>query len=63
MKNAILVAMAAEWECRYAVVETSDRVPVDAQGLYIIMDFSIYDAKRAGFGGSCIYHKKENDRL
>ena len=46
MKKPILVIMAAGMGSRYGGLKQID--PVDAQG-HIIMDFSIYDAKAAGF--------------
>ncbi len=46
MKEPILVIMAAGMGSRYGGLKQID--PVDPQG-HIIMDYSIYDAKRAGF--------------
>ena len=46
MKKPVLVVMAAGMGSRYGGLKQID--PVDAQG-HIIMDFSIYDAKAAGF--------------
>ncbi len=46
MKKPVLVIMAAGMGSRYGGLKQID--PVDAEG-HIIMDFSIYDAKRAGF--------------
>ena len=46
MKKPVLVIMAAGMGSRYGGLKQID--PVDAQG-HIIMDFSIYDAKAAGF--------------
>ena len=46
MKKPVLVIMAAGMGSRYGGLKQID--PVDNEG-YIIMDFSIYDAKRAGF--------------
>ena len=46
MKNPILVVMAAGMGSRYGGLKQID--PVDEQG-HIIMDFSIYDAVKAGF--------------
>ena len=43
---------------RYGGLKQID--PVDAQG-HIIMDFSIYDAKRAGFEEVVFIIKKENE--
>ena len=46
MKNPILVIMAAGMGSRYGGLKQID--PVDAEG-HIIIDFSIFDAIRAGF--------------
>ena len=46
MKKPVLVIMAAGMGSRYGGLKQID--PVDQEG-HIIMDFSIYDAKRAGF--------------
>ena len=46
MKKPVLVIMAAGMGSRYGGLKQID--PVDSEG-HIIMDFSIYDAKRAGF--------------
>lgn len=46
MQKPVLVIMAAGMGSRYGGLKQID--PVDADG-HIIMDFSIYDAKRAGF--------------
>lgn len=46
MKKPVLVIMAAGMGSRYGGLKQID--PVDNKG-HIIMDFSIYDAKRAGF--------------
>lgn len=46
MKKPVLVIMAAGMGSRYGGLKQID--PVDDEG-HIIMDFSIYDAKRAGF--------------
>lgn len=45
MKKPVLVIMAAGMGSRYGGLKQID--PVDEQG-HIIMDFSLYDAKRAG---------------
>lgn len=47
MKKPVLVIMAAGMGSRYGGLKQID--PVDQEG-HIIMDFSIFDAKRAGFG-------------
>ena len=45
MKKPVLVIMAAGMGSRYGGLKQID--PVDKEG-HIIMDFSMYDAKRAG---------------
>lgn len=50
MKKPVLVIMAAGMGSRYGGLKQID--PVDEQG-HIIMDFSIFDAKRAGFEKTC----------
>ena len=47
MKKPVLVIMAAGMGSRYGGLKQID--PVDKEG-HIIMDFSLFDAKRAGFG-------------
>lgn len=59
MKKPVLVIMAAGMGSRYGGLKQID--PVDAQG-HIIMDFSIYDAKRAGFEKVVFIIKKENEQ-
>ena len=46
MKKPVLVIMAAGMGSRYGGLKQID--PVDPEG-HIIMDFSLYDAKKAGF--------------
>jgi len=46
MKKPVLVIMAAGMGSRYGGLKQID--PIDAQG-HIIIDFSIYDAIKAGF--------------
>jgi len=46
MDKPVLVIMAAGMGSRYGGLKQID--PVDAEG-HIIVDFSLYDAKRAGF--------------
>ena len=46
MKKPVLVIMAAGMGSRYGGLKQID--PIDKEG-HIIMDFSIYDAVRAGF--------------
>ena len=58
MKKAVLVIMAAGMGSRYGGLKQID--PVDEQG-HIIMDFSIFDAKRAGFEKVVFIIKKENE--
>ncbi len=60
MKKPVLVIMAAGMGSRYGGLKQID--PVDAQG-HIIMDFSIYDAHRAGFDEVIFIIKKENEQL
>ena len=56
MKKPVLVIMAAGMGSRYGGLKQID--PVDEQG-HIIMDFSIFDAKRAGFEKVIFIIKKE----
>ena len=58
MKKPVLVIMAAGMGSRYGGLKKID--PVDEQG-HIIMDFSIFDAKRAGFEKVVFIIKKENE--
>lgn len=58
MKKPVLVIMAAGMGSRYGGLKQID--PVDDQG-HIIMDFSIYDAVRAGFEKVVFIIKKENE--
>lgn len=58
MKKPVLVIMAAGMGSRYGGLKQID--PVDKEG-HIIMDFSIYDAKRAGFEKVVFIIKKENE--
>lgn len=60
MKKPVLVIMAAGMGSRYGGLKQID--PVDAQG-HIIMDFSLFDAKRAGFEKAVFIIKKENEEL
>lgn len=59
MKKPALVIMAAGMGSRYGGLKQID--PVDEQG-HIIMDFSIYDAKRAGFEKVVFIIKEENEK-
>ena len=54
----VLVIMAAGMGSRYGGLKQID--PVDGQG-HIIMDFSVYDAVRAGFEEVIFIIKKENE--
>lgn len=58
MKKPVLVVMAAGMGSRYGGLKQID--PVDKEG-HIIMDFSIYDAVRAGFEKVIFIIKKENE--
>lgn len=58
MKEPVLVVMAAGMGSRYGGLKQID--PVDAEG-HIIMDFSIYDAVKAGFRKVVFIIKKENE--
>lgn len=58
MNKPVLIIMAAGMGSRYGGLKQID--PVDAQG-HIIMDFSIFDAKRAGFEKVIFIIKKENE--
>ena len=60
MKKPVLVIMAAGMGSRYGGLKQID--PVDEQG-HIIMDFSLFDAKRAGFEKVVFVIKKENEQL
>lgn len=58
MKKPALVVMAAGMGSRYGGLKQID--PIDREG-HIIMDFSIYDAVKAGFGKVIFIIKKENE--
>ena len=58
MKKPVLVIMAAGLGSRYGGLKQID--PVDGQG-HIIMDFSLYDAKKAGFEKVIFIIKRENE--
>lgn len=58
MNKPVLVIMAAGMGSRYGGLKQID--PIDEQG-HIIMDFSIYDAKRAGFEKVVFLIKKEDE--
>ncbi|MDO5135399.1 MAG: sugar phosphate nucleotidyltransferase [Eubacteriales bacterium] len=59
MKKPVLVVMAAGMGSRYGGLKQID--PVDPQG-HIIMDFSIYDAVKAGFEKVVFIIKRENEK-
>lgn len=59
MKKPVLVIMAAGMGSRYGGLKQID--PVDPQG-HIIMDFSLFDAKRAGFEKVVFIIKRENEK-
>ena len=58
MKKPVLVVMAAGMGSRYGGLKQID--PIDRDG-HIIMDFSIFDAVRAGFEKVVFIIKKENE--
>ena len=58
MKKPVLVIMAAGMGSRYGGLKQID--PVDGQE-HIIMDFSLYDAKKAGFEKVIFIIKRENE--
>ncbi len=60
MKKPVLVIMAAGMGSRYGGLKQID--PVDEQG-HIIMDFSLFDARRAGFEKVIFIIKKENEQI
>ena len=59
MKKPVLVIMAAGMGSRYGGLKQID--PVDQEG-HIIMDFSIFDAVKAGFEKVVFIIKKENEQ-
>lgn len=59
MKKPVLLIMAAGMGSRYGGLKQID--PIDPQG-HIIMDYSIYDAKKAGFEEVIFIIKKENEK-
>ncbi len=58
MKKPVLVIMAAGMGSRYGGMKQID--PVDDRG-HIIMDFSLFDARRAGFEKVIFIIKRENE--
>ena len=59
MKKPVLVIMAAGMGSRYGGLKQID--PIDGDG-HIIMDFSVYDAVRAGFEKVIFIIKRENEQ-
>lgn len=59
MDKPVLVIMAAGMGSRYGGLKQID--PVDGEG-HIIMDFSMYDARKAGFEKVIFIIKKENEK-
>lgn len=59
MDKPVLVIMAAGMGSRYGGLKQID--PVDDEG-HIIVDFSLYDAKKAGFEKAVFIIKKENEK-
>lgn len=59
MDKPVLVIMAAGMGSRYGGLKQID--PVDDEG-HIIMDFSMYDARKAGFEKVVFIIKKENEK-
>ena len=60
MKKPVLVIMAAGMGSRYGGLKQID--PIDADG-HMIIDFSLFDAKRAGFEKVIFIIKKENEAV
>ena len=58
MKRPVLVIVAAGMGSRYGGLKQID--PIDREG-HIIIDFSIYDARRAGFEKVVFIIKKDNE--
>ena len=58
MNKPVLVIMAAGMGSRYGGLKQID--PIDEDG-HIIIDFSIYEARRAGFETVIFIIKKENE--
>lgn len=58
MKNPVLVIMAAGMGSRYGGMKQMD--PIDEEG-HLIIDFSLYDAFKAGFKEVIFIIKKENE--
>ncbi len=60
MKKPVLIIMAAGMGSRYGGLKQMD--PMDSQG-HFLMDFSIYDAVRAGFEKIVFVIKRENEEV
>ena len=60
MNKPVLVIMAAGMGSRYGGLKQID--PIDDKG-HIIIDFSVYDAIKAGFEKVCFIIKEENEAL
>lgn len=60
MKKPVLVIMAAGMGSRYGGLKQID--PIDADG-HMIIDFSLFDAKRAGFEKVVFIIKEENEEV
>ena len=60
MKKPVLVIMAAGMGSRYGGLKQID--PIDKDG-HMIIDFSLFDAKRAGFEKVVFIIKKENEAI
>ena len=59
MKKPVLVIMAAGMGSRYGGLKQMDPVGPDGE---LILDYSLFDAKRAGFERAVIIIKKENEQ-
>ena len=57
MNNPVLVVMAAGMGSRYGGLKQIDAVGSCGEA---ILDFSLYDAYRAGFRTACNYYKGSN---
>ena len=55
MANPVLVIMAAGMGSRYGGLKQIDPIGPNGQ---ILLDYSIYDAHRAGFDPSCTRHSR-----
>ena len=59
MKKPVLVIMAAGMGSRYGGLKQMDPVGPDGE---LILDYSLFDARRAGFERAVIIIKKENEK-